>query len=136
MSRWFPVAKFGMPLLVLGVFLSGCGGGVRKVKITGKVLNNGQPLKITEGKGEVRITLLPVVEPGQPYDTFRGKAGTDGSFEIPDVPAGKYRVGIEHLDPSPQEDQMRGRFAPNNSKIIRDLDGKASLDLDVSKPTG
>src|SRR5437016_10324476 len=130
MSRRFRVAA----LLVLAVVLSGCSvAGGRKVKVTGKVLNNGQPLKITEGKGEVRVTLLPVVEPGKPYDTFMGKAGADGSFEIPNVPAGKYKVGVEHLDPSPQQDQLHGKFSPLNTPIIRDLDGKEPLNVDVSK---
>jgi hypothetical protein len=132
MRRWFVVST----LLVLCMLLPGC-AGARKVKITGKVLNNGQPLKITEGKGEVRITLLPVVEPGQPYDTYMGKAGPDGSFEIDGLlPAGKYKVGIEHLDPNPQVDQLGGKFAPGRTPIIRDLDGKEPLNVDLSKPTG
>jgi hypothetical protein len=122
-------------VLVVALLVSGC-AGARKAKITGKVLNNGQPLKITPNKGIVRVTLLPVVEPGKPYDTYMGQADIDGSFEIPDVPAGKYKIGIEHLDPSPQQDQLGGRFAPLSSKIIRDLDGKEPLNLDVSKPTG
>jgi hypothetical protein len=129
--RWLAVST----LLVLCVLLPGC-AGVRKVKITGKVHNNGQPLKITDGKGLIRVTLLTDVPQGQPYDTFFGESRTDGSFEIPDVPVGKYKIGIEHLDPSPQEDQLQGKFSPQNTPIRRELDGKEPLNLDVSKPNG
>ena len=101
--------------------------------ITGKVTRSGRPVRVSK-TGSVLVTLVPVVEPGQPFSTYPGRANADGSFTIPDVPPGKYRAAIEVLDPTPQWDKLRGAFSQQRSRIIRDLDGTTPLNLDLAHP--
>ena len=118
--------------LLLGLLATGCKAG--KVKITGKVTDKGAPIVL--GKtGRVQVTLVPA-EASSKVTTYPGVAQPDGSFEIPNVPPGKYKVVID-ARPTPQApDKLNNAFSTQNTKIIRDVDGKKPLDLDVSKPSG
>jgi hypothetical protein len=121
-------------LVLLAAALVACGcRKVSNVTVTGSVVRNGQPLPLSK-TGIVQITLMPDVPEDQPYTNFLGEADKTGKFEIPDVPPGKYKIGIEHLDPSPQTDKLGGAFRTENPKVIRDIDGTAPLTLDLSKP--
>jgi hypothetical protein len=119
-------------VLAAGLLALGCGRGPRTVTVTGKVTRGGRPVVVSR-TGSVQVTLVPVVRPGQPFSTYPGRAKGDGSFEIPDVPPGKYRAAVEVLDPTPQWDRLRGAFSPQNSRIILDLDGKVPLELDLAR---
>jgi hypothetical protein len=121
-------------LLLAGLLVMGCGEPA-KVTVTGKVTRGGRPVRVSR-TGSVVVTLVPVVAPGEPFSTYPGRASADGSFTIPDVPPGKYRAAIEVLDPTPQWDRLRGAFSQQRSPVIRDLDGKTPLDLDLARPTG
>lgn len=120
--------------LLMALGLAGC-GGPKNVTVTGHILRSGKPLPLSK-TGVVQITLMPDVGPDQEYTTYVGRCEPDGSFKIEDVPPGRYRIGIEHLDPSPQDDQLRGAFRAENSKIVREIDGKAPLQIDLAKPGG
>jgi hypothetical protein len=37
-------------------------------------------------------------------------------------------------DPTPRDDRLSGAFSPENTKIVRDIDGKAPLNIDLYKP--
>jgi hypothetical protein len=114
--------------------LAGC-GGPKNVTVTGSILRGGKPLPLSK-TGVVQVTLMPDVGPDQEYTTYVGRCESDGSFKIDDVPPGRYKIGIEHLDPTPQDDQLRGAMRAENSKIIREIDGKAPLVIDLTKPGG
>jgi hypothetical protein len=78
--------------------------------------------------------LLPDVGADEQYTTRVGRCEKDGTFEIPEVPPGKYRIGIEQFDPNPQIDKLNGAFRAGDSKIIREIDGKAPVVIDLAKP--
>jgi hypothetical protein len=69
---------------------------------------------------------------GEVYNSYLGECDHSGHFTIPDVPPGRYRVGIEHLDPNPQSDE--GAFAYDNAKYKREVDGKTPITIDLAKP--
>jgi hypothetical protein len=119
-------------ILAVGLFLSGC--GKQKVNITGQVLRDGKPIELSK-TGVVFVTLVSIVEPGKPFTTHPGKAKADGSFEILDITPGKYRIAVEVQDPTPMEDRLEGAFSRKNSPIIKDLDGKTPLTVDLARPT-
>ena len=121
-------------LIALAVLLcmGGC-GGPRNVTVTGTVVRNGQPLAPSP-TGVVQITLVPDVPQGTPYTTYVGRPDAAGKFEILEVPPGKYRVAVEQLDPTPQVDKLGGAFSTSSSKIMRQIDGKEPLVIDLSKP--
>jgi len=124
--------RFGRILLVLVLTaaLAGCSTR-RPITVKGKVLNKGAPLAVA--RAGVQVTLVPV-DPQTSSSNRVGRAEPDGSFTIEDVPPGKYRVAVEQFDPTPMVDKLGGAFSPAKTKIVREVDGKAPLDIDLSKP--
>jgi hypothetical protein len=103
------------------------------VTATGKVLRNNQPIKLSP-TGVIQVTLKPDVPPDKEFTTKVGRCNPDGSFEVLDVPPGRYVVGIEQLDPNPMSDVLNGKLTFNFSKIKREVDGKTPILIDLSKP--
>jgi len=130
MSRRF--AHWAGLLAILAIF-HGCDNKPRTVTVTGSVTRGGQPLPVSN-TGYVQIMLLPDVGADEQYTTRVGRCEKDGTFQIPEVPPGKYRIGVEQLDPNPQTDKLNGAFRAGDSKIKRDLDGKAPVLIDLAKP--
>ena len=120
-------------LLTTVMALSGCGGGPKTVTAKGSVVKGGQPIPLSK-TGVIQVILQPDVAADMQYNTYPGRCDAAGKFEIFEVPPGRYKVGIEILDPTPQDDKLRGEMTAPNSKIIREVDGKAPIDIDLSKP--
>jgi hypothetical protein len=112
---------------------AGCNPQPRTVTVTGSVLRGGQPIAVSN-TGYVQIMLLPDVGADAQYTTRVGRCEKDGTFVIPEVPPGKYKIGIEQFDPNPQIDKLNGAFRAGDSKVIRDLDGKTPINIDLAKP--
>ena len=121
--------------LALSIFvtLCGCESKPRTVTVTGSVTKGGQPLSVSN-TGYVQIMLLPDVGADEQYTTRVGRCEKDGTFQIPEVAPGKYKVGVEQFDPIPQIDKLNGAFRAGDSKIIREIDGKAPVTIDLAKP--
>ena len=126
------LARWSLLLAVLA-FLHGCESKPRTVTVTGSVTRGGQPLPVSK-TGYVQILLLPDVGADEQYTTRVGRCEADGTFMIPEVPPGKYRIGVEHFDPNPQSDKLNGAFRAGDSKIIREVDGKTPINIDLAKP--
>ena len=102
----------------------------------------GQPLLLIMGLGstsDLWYRLLPTLSAHYRTILFdnRGVGRSDpasGIFEVFEVPPGKYRIGIEILDPTPQDDKLGGKMTANFSPIVRDVDGKTPIDIDLAKP--
>jgi hypothetical protein len=112
--------------------LTGC-GGPKPVTVTGTVVKDGKPIEVSK-TGSVQITLVPDVAKGEHHTTRVGQAGPDGKFEITDVPPGKYKVAVQANDTGPVDDKLKGAFSPENTKIVREIDGKTPLLIDLAKP--
>jgi hypothetical protein len=120
-------------LLAILIVCYGCGEQRRLVTVTGSVVRNGQPLAVSN-TGYVQVMLLPDVGDDEQYTTRVGRCEKDGTFQITEVPPGKYKIGIEQFDPNPQNDKLNGAFRAGDGKIIREIDGKAPLNIDLAKP--
>jgi len=119
-------------LAVALLLSSGC-NQQRNVTVTGNVLRSGQPIACS-ANGYVQVTLMPDVDAKEGYTTRQSRCEKDGAFKIVEVPPGKYKIGVEQWDPNPQIDKLNGAFRPGDSKVIRDIDGKAPLTIDLAKP--
>lgn len=120
-------------LLSAGSLLAGCGKQAN-VTVKGTVVRDGQPIAVSK-TGVLQVTLRPDVPEGEQYTSKIGECDrATGAFVIPDVPPGKYKIGVEQYDPSPQIDKLGGKMRPDNSKIVRDIDGKTPLTIDLAKP--
>jgi hypothetical protein len=105
----------------------------RNATVTGSVLRDGKPIACSP-TGYIQITLMPDVGANEQYTTRQTRCENDGSFKIVEVPPGKYRIGIEQWDPTPQIDKLNGAFRPGDSKVVCDVDGKTPLAIDIAKP--
>ena len=120
-------------LLALVAISPGCNRGPQTVTVTGRILRGGQPLAVGP-TGYVQVMLLPDVGADVHYTTRVGRCEKDGTFVIPEVQPGKYKIGVEQCDPTPQSDKLNGAFRAGDSKIIRDVDGKTPIEIDLAKP--
>ena len=119
-------------LLVAVAVCVGCGKTNKTITVTGSVVRNGQPLALSKN-GYVQVTIQPEVDPGKAFTPRIAECDkATGKFEIPNVPAGKYKVGIQQFDPDPTTDKLNGAFYVENGKIVRDLDGKQPVDIDLA----
>lgn len=125
--------------------LCGCGSGGRTIK--GQLLAAGQNYSVAE-RDQCSIQL---VKEGVPKpEAFTGKVATDGSFKFPQpIPDGKYKVLLTHtgdyvdflkLKPSMKRsagppDKFKGIFGDNKSPLKVEIDGPASLIVDVRSKT-
>jgi hypothetical protein len=129
---------FGNRLVLLGIsallVLAGC-NRESAVTVTGKVLKNGQPLAVGP-TGNVQVTIVPDVPPDEHYTSQIAECDREGNFTIPEVKPGRYKIGVEQFDPNPQTDKLNGAFTAAGGKIVRELDGKAPVVIDVAKPSG
>jgi hypothetical protein len=105
------------------------------VTVTGSVVRNGQPIPLGP-TGVLEVKLRPDVGEDEPYTDSLGRCEKDGSFSIPNVRPGRYKVGVEQFDPTPQMDKLNGAFRADTGKIVREIDGKAPLTIDLAKPSG
>ena len=105
------------------------------VTVTGSVVKSGQPIPVGP-TGALEVRLRPDVGEDEPYTDSLARCEKDGSFSIPNVLPGRYKVGVELFDPTPQMDKLNGAFRADTGKIIREIDGKAPLTIDLAKPAG
>ena len=112
------------------------GGGCNRqtaVTVSGTVQKNGQPLPVS-GTGVLQITLIPDNSPDGNYTPKIAECDrATGRFEIREVQPGKYKVGVEQFDPTPQSEKLNGAFRADNGKFVRDIDGKMPLTIDLAK---
>jgi hypothetical protein len=118
-------------LLCAGLVLLAAGCGVKNVNVTGTVLRDKQPIELSP-TGALQITLIPDVPPGTPYTTYPGRADATGKFEVLDVPPGKYKIAVEQFDPNPMTDKLQGKFAADKTKIVKEVNGQAPLEVDLA----
>jgi hypothetical protein len=134
MSLFFHKAAVAGLLLVF-ILCSGCGKSASTITVSGAVLRNGQPLPLSRN-GYVQVTLHPDLPEGTPFTPkFAECDKATGKFQIHQVLPGKYKVGIEQFDPDPTSDKLNGAFRAATSKIIREIDGKEPIVIDLAKPS-
>ena len=122
-------------VLVLAAVFVGCGKRAKTVTVTGSVVRSGQPISLGPN-GYIESTLQPDLPPDAAFTPKMTECDrTTGKFEVHEVVPGRYKIGIRQLDPDPINDKLKGAFSTASSgKIIREIDGKAPLDIDLAKP--
>jgi hypothetical protein len=112
--------------LLLAFLLTGC-GGPKSVKVRGKLLAKGEPLKVSR-QTYVTIIFAPVNEDvGQTHPaTFNYD---DGTYSVT-VPEGNYKVKISVVPPDRKGPLIRS--SPNDEKTY-DLKADQQIDLELPK---
>lgn len=111
----------------------GCGSGPAKVNISGTVVKDGNPLKVSK-KGVVEVQFIGESE-GERRITKQAEADPEtGKFEIKNIPVGKYKISIRQVDPMPATDLLEGAFSRQNSHIFRNVESNDQvIDIDLAK---
>ncbi len=133
--------------------VAGCGAGEKRVTVTGKIVDGGQPLtfggpEYEEGAASAEVTFHPLDDAGN-LDKERNSHSTtakpDGSFvmdgDVGDgILVGRYRVALRHRASSgysptapAQGDTWAGKFDLNNSPFEFDIQSDQEIVLDISQ---
>ena len=115
------------------------------VIVRGKVTEGGRPLQVARadvGAGWVQVLFLRDTGSGaraNSNETYSTKADDSGAFELKGrfgngIPPGKYRIAVRQWDPYPDRDRLEGRFSERETSLVRNVDGNAPIEIDLSKP--
>lgn len=107
------------------------------VPLQGSLLMNGQPLEVKGrdiGLGQVALEFIPVDDTSPTPQVFGVKADAAGKFSFAGgIKPGKYKVAVYQWDPYPNVDKLQGAYAKEKTPIIREVDGKSPIDIDLAK---
>lgn len=131
----------GFALLACVACVAGCSGETG-AKVTGVLIENGQPLKISD-KERVDLSLTPVQK-----DEKNTKANPGAEFKKEDatftfvgpgaglVPKGEYRVSVK-VRMQDGSDRLGGQFGPDNSPLTYQVtaDARQQIVIDITKKT-
>jgi len=134
-GRTLCCATLGVVLLHVA---GGCSSGPAKVDITGKIVKDGQPLKVSKN-GQVQIWFKSESKDPLTAMAKRAVADDNGDFELKGIPAGKYRIEVAQVDPitvpgrESANDLLKGAFT-KNTPIVRDVDKNGQvIEIDLAK---
>lgn len=132
---------FGMLLLAAGVVpaAGGCAKPAPKgFTVSGRVVSKGEPLPLDPVLAQamaayVRVGFIRLGDDGQGVLSSNSvPAAVDGSFTVPRLAAGHYRVTVEHFNGG-ANDLLKGRFLDMNSPIEIDVSGDVpALQIDLA----
>jgi hypothetical protein len=110
------VSALALSLLALAGCSGGAGGGASNVKVSGSVARNGKPLPV--GQGMLSIIFISQANPEVQLaaDTEEGKH----TFTIYGIAPGKYKVAVEHVDPTGR-DVLKGAYSAAKTTIEQEV---------------
>ena len=124
---------------LLALTFAGCqqNSGPVTVPLQGSLLMNGQPLEVKGreiGLGQVALEFIPADDTGPAPQVFGVKADTAGKFAFAGgIKPGKYKVAVYQWDPYPNVDRLQGAYSKERTTIVREVDGKSPIDIDLAK---
>ena len=123
--RTLTALVLGLCLLAL-VVAEGCSRGPAeepRVKIKGKLTNNGQPIPLNPGlaqqdAGKITLTFARLEGPNAGTTAGGARAGVDGTFEAA-LPRGKYAVGISCAYLGDAEKKLLSKFSDTRKTPLK-----------------
>jgi len=113
-------------MFVVLPLLSGCGGGIDRVKMSGDVTYAGQPVKV----GQIRFTPLPGVE--MPLTIALIKDGRYNTSSNGGLPVGSFQVVIFSYHPDDPEPSGPGA-RPRRQLLPAKYNTRSELKITVEK---
>jgi hypothetical protein len=134
-------------LVCMGV--AGCGGGGEKLAtVTGKVVEDGQPVAIQDfyvGTNCLQVEFIPLDASGQRKPeavSYTEDVQEDGSFKMrglgEGIPLGKYRVAVAQLKDGQEveeggEGAWEAKFGRETSPFVFDIADDQEILIDLAK---
>lgn len=110
---------------------------VPKYTITGTVTRGGQPLQWKGDNGVLDVKFVPLDRDADPNVYSAKTDRATSSYTIEGIPAGKYRVSIQQMDPYPTHDLLGFAFSMAESPIFKDVTGDGQgipIDIPADAP--
>jgi len=106
--------------------------------VSGRVLRDGQPLPLDPALAQakaasVRLTFYRFEDKSM-LGSSTVEIGPEGTFTLPRLKPGKYKIGVEHFNGG--NDLLKGAFLDTNTPIELDLSAdKTVFDIDLANYT-
>ncbi len=103
----------------------------RTYQVTGTITRGGKPL---QWKGEKRVlqVIFGPTDRAQDRNVYRCEGDPEeGTYVLEGIPAGKYRVSIQQLDPYPMHDLLNFAYSLKDSPFVYDVAGDCKIDIDL-----
>ena len=142
--------RAGSAIAFLAVLVAGCGGTDDRVKVQGKLLDNGKAFSLDASKLKLPpgATGLPpgtkpiqiIFVPAEGGDTSSAIVSeTDWTFTVsgPDgkgIKPGKYKIAVTGGAGGGSPDYFGGKFSLDRTPIVRDVKAGEAIEIDVAKP--
>jgi hypothetical protein len=149
-------ALSGLLVVLVCVAVVGCGGSVKRVTVTGKIVDGGKPLALTgrdyqEGAASVEVRFYPDDEAlvallEKLPVSLSASAKQDGTFVIDGgdgkgIPVGKYKVAVtnrnmnaDRRNPAAgQGDVWGGKFSADKTPFKFDIQDAQEIVLDIAQ---
>ena len=102
-----------------------------KCQVTGTLTKDGKAVEWKHDKHVLQIIFVPVNRTSNP-DIYRCEGDPQtGAYSLQNVPAGKYRVSIQLMDPYPTHDQLNFAYGLNNSPLLYEVAADCVIDIDI-----
>ena len=144
--------RAGSAIAFLALFAAGCGGTDDRVKVQGKLLDNGKAFSLDASKMKLPAgaTALPpgtkaiqiIFVPAEGGDTASASVSeTDWTFSVPGsdgkgIKPGKYKIAITGGAGGGFPDYFGGKYSLDRTPIVRDVKAGEPIEIDVAKPAG
>jgi hypothetical protein len=128
--QWRPAVVL-LAWVMLSLALVGC-GAPSKVKVTGTIRKNGQPLTVS-AKTLVTVSFASAEEKNP--QTYPAKfTQATGAYEL-ELPPGKYKANVVVVEPGPPGQPGRPfSMPPESTKTVYDLtQAKDGVDIEIGK---
>jgi hypothetical protein len=110
---------------------------IRKYHVTGTITRDGKPLEWKSEKIDLLVIYAPLDRERHPeiYKATETDPKT-GKYTLPPIPAGKYLVSIQQMDPFPTQDLLKFTYSLKDSPLRQDVskDGEINIDLPRDLP--
>ena len=129
----------GAVLLAAAVLLAGIGGCSPPMPpgltVSGRVLRDGQPLPLDPALAAAKVASVRLTFYRFEGDSMLGSTavdiGPDGTFTVPRLKPGTYKIGVEHFNGG--NDLLKGAFLDGNTPIRIDLTAdKTGFDIELA----
>jgi hypothetical protein len=112
-------------VVMMGLLMTAAGCGDKKVKITGKLMKDGQPFT-TSADTLVTLTFAPDVEKSE--QTYNGRFNHEtGGYEV-ELPPGKYRARYVIV----KKGAPPLIVSPEATKTVHDLSTTKELNIEIA----
>jgi len=119
-------------IAVLGVVLI-ANWTPRKYRVTGTITRDGKSLEWKSKKGVLLVLFAPA-DRTRDRTVYRYQEDLgEGNYVVEDIPAGKYVISVQQLDPYPTHDLLQFAYNLRNTTFEYEVAGDGEFNINLPK---